>query len=67
MTLQKRRILYSFFILLFFILAPILISYSLGYRYNLTKGIIEKTGVIFIKSFPKNASIYKPPRMVFKN
>lgn len=58
MTLQKRRILYSFFILLFFILAPILISYSLGYRYNLTKGIIEKTGVIFIKSFPKNASIY---------
>jgi len=58
MTLQKRRILYSFFILLFLIIAPILIFYSLGYRYNFIKGNIEKTGVVFLKSFPKSAKIY---------
>ena len=32
--------------------------YSFGYRYNFEKSRIEKTGVFFIKSYPKNASIY---------
>jgi len=58
MNLNKRRILYSFFIFLFFLIAPLLILYSLGYRYDFVKGSLEKIGVLFIKSYPKSANIF---------
>ncbi len=53
-----RRITYSFFFLLFFILAPLLTVYALGYRYDFQTGNIEKNGAFYVKSYPKGASIY---------
>lgn len=58
MTLTHRRILYSFFFLIFFITAPIVILWAEGYRYNSTKHRLQKTGVLFLESKPAGAKIY---------
>lgn len=58
MSIIFRRITYLSFFLLFFLVSPLLIFYSLGYRYNFDKKIIEKNGAFFIKSYPRSASIY---------
>jgi len=52
------QLTYSAFILLFIIIAPLLIFYALGYRYNWTNRNIEKNGALYIKSFPSNAEIF---------
>ena len=58
MNLKVRRIIYSIFIAFFLIVSPLLIFYALGFRYNFSKTRIEKTGVLFIKSYPRDASIF---------
>ena len=58
MNIFWRRITYSIFFTIFFISSPLLILYSLGYRYNFTTNNIEKNGAFYIKSYPKNANIY---------
>lgn len=58
MTIKLRRLVYISFILLFFIVSPIIILYTLGYKYNWSKKTLEKTGVFFIKSYPKSAEVY---------
>lgn len=52
------RFTYIGFIALFIIIAPILIFYALGYRYNWTNRNIEKNGALYIKSYPSGAEIY---------
>lgn len=52
------QLTYSAFILLFIIIAPLLIFYALGYRYNWTNRNIEKNGALYIKSFPSSAEIF---------
>ncbi|MFA5126435.1 MAG: PEGA domain-containing protein [Patescibacteria group bacterium] len=52
------RFTYSFFILIFLILTPIFIAYSLGYRYNWSTHTINKLGALYIKSYPRGAEIY---------
>ncbi len=72
MSLALRRFTYLSFFLLFFILAPLLIFYSLGYRYNFNSNLIEKNGAFFIKSYPRNSNIsidqkkskYKTPAQI---
>jgi len=58
MTLLHRRLLLIFFILFFIVVSPLLILYALGYKYDAQKGRLEKTGVFFIKAYPKNAEVY---------
>jgi len=58
MNLKTRRIVYIIFILIFIFSAPAIIFYALGYKYNWSKKTLEKTGVFFIKSYPKNSDIY---------
>jgi hypothetical protein len=58
MDVRSRRFLTLIFALIFLIVSPALILYSLGYKYNFQKNRLEKTGVFFIKSYPKNADIY---------
>ena len=58
MGIALRRVTYSFFLLLFFIVTPLLILYASGFRYNFDIGMIEKTGAFYIKSYPRNAEIY---------
>jgi len=57
MTLGTKRIIYGSFMLLFVIAAPILLLYASGFRYNYKKGSLQKTGVIFLETFPKNVEV----------
>ena len=57
MNLRVRNIILIVFFLIFITISPILVLYSLGYKYNFAKNTLEKTGVFFIKSFPKNSSV----------
>jgi len=58
MKLLYRRILYLSFIGFFLIITPIVIMYATGYRYNFTKGQIQKIGILYIDSQPKKADIF---------
>ncbi|MFA5022225.1 MAG: PEGA domain-containing protein [Patescibacteria group bacterium] len=58
MNLKYRRILYSSFIALFLIITPIVTFYAAGYRYNLKKHRIEKTGILYLDSKPRGAQIF---------
>ncbi|MFA5020616.1 MAG: PEGA domain-containing protein [Patescibacteria group bacterium] len=57
MTIFHRRLIYSIFIGIFLIAAPLIVLYTMGYRYNLTKGRVQKTGIIRITSTPRGADI----------
>ncbi len=57
MSLQSRRILYSIFIIIFLLVAPILLLYTSGYRWNSYKNQIEKIGNLVIKTIPKKVTI----------
>ena len=53
-----RRIFFFTLVVIFFISAPIMIMYSIGYRYDwATKQILE-TGVISIDVYPTDAEVY---------
>ena len=56
-TKSKRRVIFYISVLIFFIITPAVILYSLGYYYNLKNQTLIKTGGIFLKS--SNASGYQ--------
>ena len=58
MNLFIRRIVYTFFIILFLLTAPLVVLYTMGYRYNFAVKRIQKTGMMKITSIPKEARIY---------
>ncbi len=58
MTLRLRRVLYLFVFLLFFAIAPALIFYATGHRYDLIRHNITSVGAIYIKSYPSGSPIY---------
>lgn len=58
MTKSLRHIAYLFFFMLFLILTPLFIGYALGYRYNFTTKVIEKSGAFYVKSYPRDAEIF---------
>ena len=53
-----RRIFFYFLVAVFFISAPILIMYSIGYRIDWGNLSIIETGIISIDIQPKDATIY---------
>ncbi len=57
MNLRYRRATYSIFFLIFFVVTPMLVLYATGYRYNFKKNALEKTGILFIESAPRGATI----------
>jgi len=57
MKLKRNVILSIPFLIIFAIAAPVVILYSRGYRYDLKRKRLTKTGVIFVNSSPKGASI----------
>lgn len=57
MTLTTRRLLYTFFILVFITITPIIILYASGYK--LSNGFnIQKTGALIFDTRPQGAKIY---------
>ncbi|MFH0874105.1 MAG: PEGA domain-containing protein [Candidatus Komeilibacteria bacterium] len=59
MTITQRRIVYSLFFLLFFIISPLIVLYATGYRLDLTSGSISKVGALYIKTYPSGAKVYR--------
>lgn len=57
MGIKARRIVVLALSVFFLIVSPYLIFYGLGYKYNFQKGQLERTGVFYIKSFPKGAQV----------
>lgn len=58
LTRPWRIAIMSLLITSFFILAPILVLYTSGFRYNLTTGEFTTTGVISIDTKPQDADIF---------
>lgn len=52
-----RRTVYWSLFLLFFVVAPTLVFYSLGYQFDQQSKKFLKTGAISIKTFPKGAAV----------
>lgn len=46
------------FIAAFFVISPLLVLYTAGYRYDFTNGIIQEIGAISIDILPKNANVF---------
>lgn len=57
MTKRLRQKLYLIFIVLFFLLTPIMIFYASGYRFDFKKQEIRETGSLILKTFPARAII----------
>ena len=57
-TKTFRRIFFYFLVTIFFVSAPILIMYSIGYSIDLSSMSIIETGVISIDLQPKDATVY---------
>lgn len=57
-TRPVRITMLFFFIAAFFIISPIIIMYTAGYRYDWQNGLLKETGAISIDIEPKNATVY---------
>jgi hypothetical protein len=55
--LKTRRFIAISFIALFVVAAPLLILYTAGYRYNVKKQAVSRTGSMVIETEPKNATV----------
>ena len=53
-----RLLLLIAFIAAFFVIAPIIIMYTAGYRYDWQNGLLKETGAISVDVEPKNATVY---------
>jgi len=55
---KHRRYIFLLFLLSFFILAPLIVLYTAGYRYNITTGTVLRTGILSAASTPKGAAVF---------
>ncbi len=53
-----RRIILGLFVLAFFIISPIIVVYTTGYKYDWKYGFLRETGNVSIDVLPKNANAY---------
>ena len=53
-----RKIFFWFFTCLFIIFTPVVVYYSLGYKFDLGAKKFLKTGALSIKTFPRGVTIY---------
>ncbi|XOB41022.1 MAG: hypothetical protein ACKKMW_03080 [Candidatus Nealsonbacteria bacterium] len=67
MEKRVRRVLFVIFFLIFIIVAPILILYVQGYRFDFENKKLTQTGGLFIKTTaPKQAEIYLDEELIRK-
>lgn len=53
-----RRIFLGIFIASFFIIAPLLVFYTAGYRYDFKNGIVREIGAVSVDILPLNATVF---------
>lgn len=57
-TLNVRRGILILFIVAFFIITPVILLYTEGYRYDWQNGLLKETGAISVDIQPANAEIF---------
>jgi len=57
MNINIRRAIALAFIIAFFITAPLLILYTAGFRYNIKRALVQRTGTLIVKTIPKDATV----------
>lgn len=57
MTTAAKRALFVLATLAFLILGPAVVLYAWGYRYNFDEQRVDVTGILYVKSFPRRASV----------
>jgi hypothetical protein len=57
-TKPIRQFMFIFFISAFFIISPLLIMYTAGYRYDWHNGLLKETGSISIDIEPQESVAY---------
>ena len=57
MTKTVRAIIFWLFVACFVVLAPLLVLYTFGFRYDIKNGRIEHTGIISLSTLPKDATV----------
>ncbi len=57
MHISFRRFLFSLFVLIFVIAAPLVVFYTAGYRLNISNQHLQQTGVLAISTFPRGSGI----------
>lgn len=58
LTRPIRRAILSAFIVIFFILSPVIVMYAAGYRYDFKNGLLRETGAISVDILPSEAAVY---------
>jgi len=66
MKRKNRLIVLAFCVFLFFLIAPLILLYSQGYRFDFDKNKVVKTGGIFIEISNTSAEIYINEKFVKK-
>ena len=55
--MYQKRIVWIGFLIVFLLLIPVLLSQAMGYKYNWHKHRFEATGILFVKTYPKDVDI----------
>lgn len=58
MTKKQRTILFFLMAIIFIIVAPSIILYSQGYRFDVKKMMFVETGAIYLKVYPEESTIF---------
>jgi len=64
MQRRTRIILLTVFIILFFLLAPQIILYSLGYRFDFEEKKFVNTGGLYLKIWPQKTEIFIDGKLI---
>ena len=57
MTTAAKRALFVLAALAFLVLGPLVVLYAWGYRYNFNEQRVDVTGILYVKSYPRRASV----------
>ncbi|MEF3691547.1 MAG: WD40 repeat domain-containing protein [Candidatus Moraniibacteriota bacterium] len=57
-NLKIKKIFFWFLVILFALIAPVVVSYAMGYRFSLERGIFVYSGSITIKPTPREVEVF---------
>ncbi len=67
MTKRKRTFLFIACLISFLIIAPVIVLYSQGYRFDPKNRTITMTGAFYVKAWPKNCDVFVNGKLASKN
>ena len=57
-NIKIKKIFFWFLVILFALIAPVVVSYAMGYRFSLERGIFVYSGSITIKPTPREVEVF---------